>query len=127
MEKLVKFLQDRITDKTPLEGIVDAFEQMCRIPLDDDMILFETGTYSFTGERRFYFSLVRQTQNEDQAYFQLHVDVLYQPTKANKAFRETTWDEDLSESIFDYIRQSPVFAFCKDKEYAKVDIHLEEI
>lgn len=126
MERLVKFLKDRITDKMPLEGIVDAFEQMCGVPLQDDMVLFETGTYSFTGERRFYFSLVRQVQNEDGEYLQLHVDVLYQPTKANKAFRETTWDEDLSESIFAYVRQSPVFAYCKDREYTDVDIHLDE-
>ncbi len=126
MERLMKLLKDRITDKTPLESIVDAFEQMCSVPLRDDMVLFETGTYSFTGERRFYFSLVRQVPNEDEEYLQLHVDVLYQPTKANKAFRETTWNEDLSESIFDYIRQSPAFAYCRDREYAEVDIHLDE-
>lgn len=46
MDSLLKFLKDKIVDKMPLEEIVDVFEQMCSIPLEDDMILFETGTFS---------------------------------------------------------------------------------
>ena len=29
MENLIKFLEEKITDKMPVEGIVDVFEQMC--------------------------------------------------------------------------------------------------
>ena len=46
MDSLIKFLKDKITDKMPLEEIVDVFEQMCSIPLEEDMILFETGTFT---------------------------------------------------------------------------------
>ena len=46
MDSLLNFLKDKIVDKMPLEEIVDVFEQMCSIPLEDDMILFETGTFS---------------------------------------------------------------------------------
>lgn len=60
MDNLVKYLKNRITDKMTLEDIVSTFEQMCRMPIENDMILFETGTFSFTGEPLFYFSLVRQ-------------------------------------------------------------------
>ena len=58
MDSLLAFPKDRITDKMPLEEIVDVFEQMCRIPLKGDMILFETGTFfrAGTGVR----DLVRQ-------------------------------------------------------------------
>lgn len=45
-EKLIKYLQKRISDKSSLENIIDVFEDMCNIPIKEDMILFETGTYS---------------------------------------------------------------------------------
>ena len=43
MENLIKFLEDKITDKMSVEEIVDVFEQMCSTPLEEDMVLFETG------------------------------------------------------------------------------------
>ena len=126
MDSLIKFLKDKITDKTPLEEIVDVFEQMCNIPLEEDMILFETGTFTtFASEPVFEISLVRQFSNDDE-FFQLHVDILYKPTSENKIFSEATWNEDLSENIFDYIRKTEVFAYAKNKEYIKVEIYLDE-
>ena len=123
MDSLIKFLKDKITDKTPLEEIVDVFEQMCSIPLEEDMILFETGTFTtFASEPVFEISLVRQFPNDDEEFFQIHVDILYKPT----SFSEATWNEDLSENIFDYIRKSEVFAYAKNKEYIKVEIYLDE-
>lgn len=38
-EKLLKFLQERITKDTSLESIVATFEQMCSISVKEDMIL----------------------------------------------------------------------------------------
>lgn len=38
MENLIKFLEEKITDKMPVEGIVDVFEQMCSTPLEEDMV-----------------------------------------------------------------------------------------
>ena len=85
MDSLIKFLKDKITDKTPLEEIVDVFEQMCNIPLEEDMILFETGTFtSFSPEPVFEISLVRQFPNDDEEFFQIHVDILYKPTSEKK-------------------------------------------
>ena len=127
MDSLLKFLKDKIVDKMPLEEIVDVFEQMCSIPLEDDMILFETGTFStFEPEPVFEISLVRQFTNNDEEYCQIHVDILYKPTGENEIFSETTWDEDLNESIFNYIRKSEAFAYAKNQEYIKVKIYLVE-
>ena len=110
-----------------LEEIVDAFEQMCSIPLKEDMILFETGTFStFTPEPVFEIALVRQFPNDDEEYYQIHVNILYKPTSENKTFSEATWNEDLSENIFDYIRKSEAFAYAKNQEYIKVEIYLDE-
>ena len=127
MDILIQILKDKITDKMPLGRIVDIFEQMCSIPLEEDMILFETGTFTtFAKEQVFQISLVRQFPNEDEEFYQIHVDIIYKPTNEDAMFTEATWDEELSENIFDYIRKSEVFAYAKNKEYIKVEIYLDE-
>ncbi len=125
-ESLLKYLQNRISDKSSLEDIVNVFEEMCSIPIEEDMILFETGTYSFTGERMFNFSLVRQFSNDEEEYYQIHVDVLYVPVEGNKDFEQNTWNDDIEENIFNYIKKSREFDFCKDKQLSKVEIYLDE-
>ena len=125
-ESLLKYLQNRISDKSSLENIVDVFEEMCNIPVKEDMILFETGTYSFTGEPMFYFSLVRQFPNDEEEYYQIHVDVLYVSTAENKNFEQNIWNEDIEENIFSYIKKTSEFSFCKNKEFSRVEIYLDE-
>lgn len=122
----IHFLKDEIAGKMPLEGIVDTFERMCSMPIKEDMVLFETGTFHFTGKPLFQISLVRQFPNGREEFYQVHVDVLYQPTDENKGFHEATWDENISENIFDYIRKSEAYVYAKDKEYIQVDIYLDE-
>ena len=78
-ENLLKYIRNRISHKSGLEDIVNVLEEMCNIPIEEDMILFETGTYSFTGKPMFYFSLVRQFPDDEEEYYQIHVDVLYSP------------------------------------------------
>ena len=125
-EKLIKYLQKRISDKSSLGNIIDAFEDMCNIPVKEDMVLFETGTYSFTGEPMFEFSLVRQFPNGEDEYCQIHVDVLYIPTEDNMIFEQTVWKEDIEENIFDYIKKSPEYDCCKKKAFSKVEIYSDE-
>lgn len=88
-ESLLGYLKNSISDNSSLEHIVSVFEEMCNMPLKEDMILFETGTYSFTGKPMFNFSLVRQFPNDEEEYYQIHVDVLYIPTEENKDFQRT--------------------------------------
>lgn len=127
MDKLIGFLKNKITERSSLEEIVNVFERMCRIPLEEDMILFETGTFtSFADEPMFQISLVRQFPNEDEEFYQVHVDIFYETDDENKKMSESIWDEDLSENIFDYIRNSKAFAYAKSKEYHKVKIWCDE-
>lgn len=127
MEKLLEFLKNEITDHMPLENIVDVFEQMCQIPMEEGMILFESGTFNFAGEPLFQISLTRQVpMPDDDEFYQLHVDVLYTPSSENEMFSEATWDEDLDEDIFDYIRKSAVFSYAKNTEYIRTEIYLDE-
>ena len=127
MDKLIDFLKNKIRERSSLEEIVNVFERMCSIPLEEDMILFETGTFTTSGdEPMFQISLVRQFPNEDEEFYQVHVDIFYETDDENKKMSESIWDEDLSENIFDYIRNSKAFAYAKSKEYHKVKIWCDE-
>lgn len=127
MNHTVEYLKNAISDKMELVHIVDIFEQVCRPLYEDEMILFETGTYDFTGEELYYFSLVKQFPNDyDDEYYQIHVDVLYKPCNENKSLNKTIWDEDIDEDIFDYIRKSDDFNYAKNDEYIRVEIHMDE-
>ena len=127
MDKLIDFLKNKIRERSSLEEIVNVFERMCSIPLEEDMILFETGTFTTSAdEPMFQISLVRQFPNEDEEFYQIHVDIFYETDDENKKMSESIWDEDLSENIFDYIRNSKAFAYAKSKEYHKVKIWCDE-
>ena len=127
MKQSLEFLKDRITDKMPLEDMVEIFEDLCSVPIEDEMILFETGTYSaISNKPLFQLSLVRQAPNEDEEFYQVHLDIFYEACQENEIFHESIWDEDLEENIFDYIRASEVFNYAKEQEYQAVRIYLEE-
>ena len=127
MKQSLKFLRERITDKMPLEDMVAIFEDLCREPFDDEMILFEVGTFTNVSDKPlFQLSLVRQVPGEDEEYYQLHLDIFYEASRENQIFSESTWDEDLEENFFDYIRNSEVFAYAKDQKYLSVKMYLEE-
>ena len=112
-ESLLGYLQKSISDNSSLEHIVSVFEEMCNMPFKEDMILFETGTYSFTGKPMFNFSLVRQFPNDEEEYYQIHVDVLYIPTEENKDFQRTIWKEDIEDG------ESVMTAEYRPVEYGK--------
>ena len=127
MRQSLEFLRERITDKMPLEEMVAIFEDLCREPIDDEMILFETGTFTAISDKPlFQLSLIRQVPDEDEEYYQVHLDILYEASRENQIFSESTWDEDLEENIFDYIRASEVFAYAKEQEYKEVKIYMDQ-
>ena len=126
MEKIVEQLKNRIIDAMELKDIVDVFEEACQPMNEEDMILFETGTFDFTGEDLFYFSMVKQAPAEDDEYCQLHVDVLYKTNSENKKFSTAVWDDALEENIFDYIRNSKAFNYAQNDNYVSVDIYADE-
>lgn len=127
MKQSLEFLKDRITDKMPLEDMVEIFEDLCSVPIEDEMILFETGAYSaISNKPLFQLSLVRQAPNEDEEFYQVHLDIFYEACQENEIFHESIWDEDLEENIFDYIRASAVFVYAKEQEYQEVKIYMDQ-
>lgn len=122
----IDLLKKEISEKASLPDIVDAFEKMCSEPIADDMILFETGTFSFTGEPLFYFCLVRQFPKEDDdEFYQIHVEILFQPDSQNCEFSGAVWNEDIEENIFHFIRKSNVFAYAKSQPYRNIKIYMD--
>ncbi len=125
----LKFLENATTDKNNLDEMILAFEKMCEIPIDSEeekMILFETGTFSFTGKPMFTFSLVRQYPNEDEEYFQIHLDIQFEPTEETKNFQQATWNFDVEGNIFDYIKNSQEYLNLKNTKFANVEIFEDE-
>ena len=51
MKQSLEFLRERITDKMPLEEMVAIFEDLCREHVEDEMILFETGTFTAISDK----------------------------------------------------------------------------
>lgn len=127
MKQSLEFLRESITDKMPLEEMVAIFEELCREPIENEMVLFETGTFTAISDKpMFQLSLVRQVPNEDEEFNQIHLDIFYEASRENQIFSESTWDEDLEENIFDYIRTSEVFAYAREQEYQEVKIYMDQ-
>ena len=109
--------------------MISAFEKMCEISIEGEeekMILFETGTYSFTGKPMFIFSLVRQYPNEEEEYFQIHLDIQFEPAEETKNFKQATWNFDVEGNFFDYIKNSQEYLTLKNTKFANVDIFEDE-
>lgn len=104
------FLKDAITaDSTPEEAI-EAFAQMCEIPVEclDDQILFEYRYSEYSG--KFCIHLARQFQFSDNAeYVQLHLDLTF-PSDAAKEFpRSCTWHDTGRTDIRKLLTESESF------------------
>lgn len=127
MKQSLEFLRESITDKMPLEEMVAIFEELCREPIENEMVLFETGTFTAISDKpMFQLSLVRQVPNEDEEFNQIHLDIFYEASRENQIFSESTWDEDIEENIFDYIRASEVFNYAKEQEYQAVKMYMDQ-
>lgn len=126
--KILDYLQKTITDTMSLAEMVDAFEKMCQIEIDSetDMILFETGTYDFSGPEYFYFNLVRQFDGEDDEYTQLHLEIMYEPNSTNEEYTDFDWDEDVEGDFFDMVRQSEIYHILENVKFVKYDIYMDE-
>lgn len=129
--KALEVLQNETNGKTTLPDLLAAFESMCQVPIEgvskeEEMILFETGTFSFSGEPLFYFSLVRQFPNEEEEFCQIHLDIQYIPSDEYRAFGASVWDEELSEDIFEYIRKSEVYSALSEEEIYNIDVYMDE-
>lgn len=127
MVDLLEFLKEKLSGGESVESIVDVFEEMCSIPLDIDAVLFETGVFPFCGKDMFIFSLTRQYPNDtDDEFYQLHVEIYYEPDSDNSGMNECIWSMHTDENIFDTVRRSPAYEYARCHEYLSYEISLGE-
>lgn len=126
--KLIEYLQSLINNKMSLAEMVDAFEKMCLIPINsqEELKLFEVGTYSFTGQPLCHLSLVRQFPNHIDEYYQVHLDVLYLPSELNQDFMVCVWEDCIDQEFFSYIREHEVYRSLSNEKIFKYNIYIDE-
>lgn len=125
LDGVLNYIKGAINCNSSLEEIVSAFECACKMKINDDCALFETGTFNFTGENLFYFSLVKQFEGEDDEYVQIHIDVIYEPTDENSKFSNAVWFDEPND-ILSQITDSKAFQYLKDKKISKLEIYADE-
>lgn len=125
MSRSVKELESIISIGMSIDEIIGAFEKWYRPMEEEDALLFETGTFRFTGEKLFYFSLTKQFPSEDDEYYQIHMDILYTPDDENKKFSGTFWDET-GDEIMNYIKNSDEYEYAQRHKYKKIEIYMDE-
>lgn len=123
---LLKFLNDRISANNTVDEIIDVFEEMCKIPIEDDLLLLEYGVYNFTDEELFYFDIVRQYPDGEGEYYQLRVSLGFAPDSKNSKLDGTFWSDDTDENFFDYIRRSSGYEYAKNNRIKAVDIRIDQ-
>ncbi len=122
----IEFLEENINEKMSLSDIVSVFEKMCEEQMENDMLLFQTGIYDYTDEPLFYFDLVRQYPNEDEEFYQIHVELSYKPSAENQKCNESIWNEEIDGDFFEYIRNSESYKCASADSYEKINIYLDE-
>ena len=111
--ELLEYLKSNISINKSLDEIINVFEEMCKTPIEEDLLLSEYGVYDFTGEDLFYYDLVRQYPDGEDEYFQLRVSIMFSPDEENRFLQDTLWSDDSDENFFDYIKKSDGYAYAK--------------
>ena len=123
---LLNFLKDNISTDNTVDEIINVFEEMCKTPVEEDLLLLEYGVYDFTGEELFYYDLVRQYPDEEDEYYQLRVSLMFSPDEINRELQDTLWSDDTSENFFDCIRKSSGYEYAKNHIIKSIDIRIDQ-
>lgn len=112
-QSLADIIETRLPQMPTVSEAVDAFESMCRVPLNavEDDFFFETGVFQYDGEDFFYFSLIRQFKLRDAAAepMQLQLHLKYAPTEKNREYRASFWAEGGFSTFFNKVRASAAY------------------
>ena len=123
---LLEYFKSNISISNSLDEIINVFEEMCKTPIEEDLLLNEYGVYDFTGENLFYYDLVRQYPDGEDEYYQLRVSIMFCPDEENCALQDTLWSDDSDENFFDYIKKSDGYAYAKAHEFKSIDIRIDQ-
>lgn len=123
--EIYKQLRSAVTDESSLEEMVNAFEQVCAIPVEttSEMFLYEIYSYESEGKNYLLCHIVRQVDEPDSdEYIQLCLDITYCPEEDLSEYDEATWFEADSAGFLDYIRSHEL-----NEIFAKMPIHQRHV
>ena len=123
-DALLEYLRDNIEAESTVDEVIDVFSQMCDTHIEDDLLLFEYGTFDFTGEDLFYFELVRQYPDGDGEYYQITVSLTFLPDEENAKLSGAHWSDLISGNFFDYIRGTDAYNYAKANSARSIDIFI---
>lgn len=131
--QLADSLREKILDTAALPEILTYFEEMCRIPVenvqnDDDLLLYETGVFGFSGSDEIHFFLTRQFSDGEGEYVQVRLDARYPDREGSIQLQDTMWSDwlDDKESFFDYVRRSAAYTALADTPPVAMDITCDQ-
>lgn len=113
-------------DKPDVEKAVSAFMEFskCKFDCEMDEMLWETGTFGFTGTKLYQFSLVRQFQlEEEDEFWQLHLVLMYEEEPKISDPYECLWESE--GDFFDKILNSEAYKSLMGRE-CKCKIYFDE-
>ncbi len=119
-----RYLRTHLDDGSTVEDCVRVFREMCEMPLDDDLLLFECNSLS-PYEERFMFSLVRQYPDGEGEYYQLRVLLEFEPDNINRRIVESKWSDTVPD-FWQYIENSKAYKYACNHKAKRVVIMLEE-
>ena len=130
LNNMEEALKRAIAGKTTLPELVDAFESTCRAYLwtpddEDDLLLFESGNYNFTGTPTFQFALTRQIPDGKGEYLQLRLTVHYPREPFGLLLYRTVWSNP-SMDFFSKVRGSLPYKKMKSRPILAVDCETQE-
>lgn len=122
----LQFMKSKVTKEMPLSELVDVFEAMCQLPLqneNDIMLLYETGAEN---EEEYLIHLVRQANAPDEEHYQITMDATF-PLDEVAGKKESTewshvWNYEINDNFFNYIRNSIQYRLLKDKKPVMVEM-----
>lgn len=125
-EDSLAFLQAHIDDSASFGQIMDVFAELCAQPTAGEELLFEAGTYAFTGEPLFTVSLARQIPNGEDEFFQIRAEWSFRPDADNAGIEDVIWIDPTDADAFSAVRQSAAFAYADSHTAQSVDVRIDE-
>ena len=116
--EIYQALQSAVTEDSTLEEILNAFEDMCSIPVDtgSEMFLYEVYAYKFEGKEYLNCHIVRQVDDPGtDEFIQLHLDIIYHLDEDIAGFNETIWFDADVEGFLTHIRSGEIYQTLIDK------------
>ena len=125
---LLEYLKNNITVDSTADEIIEVFRQMCQTPIAGDLLLNEYGAYdlSFTGNKCFYYDLVRQFPDSEGEFYQIRVSMVFPVDDENSRLFKTIWSDSTDEDFFTYIRRFPGYDYVSSHDIKDIDIRIEQ-